>query len=110
MRQNKEYGIDCRCSLAYFGKIFDDRWKLYIVYKLLEGEKRFKELKEFFEPYMTQKTLCIKLKELEVSQIIQRESFNEIPPRVCYRLSVKGEGLKSILEGIYKWGNLYIKS
>lgn len=109
MRQTKDYDIDSCCALGYFVKIFDDRWKLYIVYKLLEGEKRFKELKEFFKPYMTQKTLCVKLKELEDSQIIQREAFNEIPPRVIYSLSAKGTGLKNILENIYEWGSFHIK-
>ncbi|PAF49996.1 hypothetical protein BKH41_01490 [Helicobacter sp. 12S02232-10] len=110
MKQSKKYEIDDYCAIAYFGKIFNDRWKLYIVYKLLNGEKRFKELREFFEPYMTQKTLCMKLKELEEAKIIDREVFTEIPPRVEYRLGNKGKELADILECISKWGSSYTLS
>ncbi|PAF42732.1 winged helix-turn-helix transcriptional regulator [Helicobacter sp. 11S03491-1] len=108
MKQNKKYAIDNLCPVSYFGKIFNDRWKLYIAYKLLDGKKRFKDLRDFFEPYMTQKTLCIKLKELEEEQIIQREVFSEIPPRVEYHLTNKGKELASVLECIYQWGDSYV--
>ena len=39
------------------------------------------------------KTLTIRLKELEKNGILNRQSFNEIPPRVEYRLTPKGREL-----------------
>ena len=39
------------------------------------------------------KTLTIRLKELEKSGILNRQSFNEIPPRVEYRLLRKVKNL-----------------
>ena len=39
------------------------------------------------------KTLAIRLKELERNGILSRKAYNEIPPRVEYRLTTKGQEL-----------------
>lgn len=57
---NKEF----KCSINVTLDIFNDRWKLSIIWHLLQGEKRFKDLNEDISE-ITQKTLTIKLKELE---------------------------------------------
>ncbi len=55
------------------------------------------------------KTLTIRLKELEKSGILNRQSFNEIPPRVEYRLTPKGQELTesviNLLQWMRKWSN-----
>lgn len=55
------------------------------------------------------KTLTIRLKELEKSDILNRQSFNEIPPRVEYRLTPKGQELVgsiiNLLQWMRKWSN-----
>jgi DNA-binding HxlR family transcriptional regulator len=55
------------------------------------------------------KTLTIRLKELEKSGILNRKSFNEIPPRVEYRLTPKGQELVgsiiNLLQWMRKWSN-----
>jgi DNA-binding HxlR family transcriptional regulator len=55
------------------------------------------------------KTLAIRLKELEKSGILNRQSFNEIPPRVEYRLTPKGQELVgsviNLLQWMRKWSN-----
>ena len=55
------------------------------------------------------KTLTIRLKELEKSGILSRQSFNEIPPRVEYRLTPKGQELVgsviNLLQWMRKWSN-----
>lgn len=56
----KEY----KCSVAVTLDIFNDRWKLAIIWHLLEDDKRFKDLHEDIAE-ITQKTLTVKLKELE---------------------------------------------
>lgn len=95
---------DIRCPISLFAQIFDDKWKLFIVFNLLENQKRFKELCELCNSYITQKTLSIKLKELESHGIILRTVFSEIPPRVEYSLSDKGKELECILQNIKTWG------
>ena len=56
------------------------------------------------------KTLTIRLKELEKNGILNRQSFNEIPPRVEYRLTPKGQELSesiiNLLQWMRKWSNM----
>lgn len=49
------------------------------------------------------KTLTIRLKELEKSGILNRQSFNEIPPRVEYRLTPKGQELVGSIINLLQW-------
>ncbi|MDD2887276.1 MAG: helix-turn-helix domain-containing protein [Aliarcobacter sp.] len=101
---DKEY----KCSVAVTLDIFNDRWKLGIIWHLLDGEKRFKDLHETISE-ITQKTLTVKLKELEEKNIIHREVYAEVPPKVVYSLTQAGENLKPVLEAMHKWGINYSK-
>jgi len=96
---DKEY----RCSVAVTLDIFNDRWKLAIIWHLIDCDKRFKELHEAISE-ITQKTLTVKLKELEEKKIIHREVFAEVPPKVVYSLTDAGKRLKPVLQEMYKWG------
>jgi DNA-binding HxlR family transcriptional regulator len=55
------------------------------------------------------RTLAIQLKELENNGILERQRFNEISPRVEYRLTSKGqelvESVVSIVQWMRKWSN-----
>lgn len=99
----KEYN----CSVAVTLDIFNDRWKLAIIWHLLNEPKRFKQLHEDINE-ITQKTLTIKLKELEEKKIINREVFPEVPPKVVYSLTPSGEKLKTVLKEMYGWGIDYV--
>ena len=101
---NKEY----KCSVAVTLDIFNDRWKLSIIWHLLDGEKRFKDLHEIVNE-ISQKTLSIKLKELEEKNIIHREVFAEVPPKVLYSLTDAGKNLRPVLHEMYKWGINYVE-
>lgn len=100
---DKEY----RCSVAVTLDIFNDRWKLAIIWHLLDGDKRFKNLHETVSE-ITQKTLTVKLKELEAKKIIHREVYAEVPPKVVYSLTDTGKKLKPVLEEMFKWGIDYV--
>lgn len=100
---DKEY----KCSVSVTLDIFNDRWKLAIIWHLMDCDKRFKELHESISE-ITQKTLTVKLKELEAKKIIEREVFAEVPPKVVYSLSPSGEKLKPVLNEMYKWGIDYV--
>ena len=101
-------GKEYRCSVAITLDIFNDRWKLAIIWHLLDGEKRFKELHEIISE-ITQKTLTIKLKELEEKNIIHREVFASVPPKVVYSLTPIGQKLKLVLQEMYNWGIDYVE-
>ncbi len=101
---DKEYKCPVTISLDFF----NDRWKLAIIWYLKDDTKRFKQLHEDINE-ITQKTLTIKLKELEQKNIIIRKVYPEVPPKVEYSLSPIGQKLKPTLQEMYKWGLEYAK-
>jgi DNA-binding HxlR family transcriptional regulator len=76
---------------------------------LLDGQKRYKELHEEVCD-ITQKTLTIKLRELEEHKIITRKVFAQVPPKVVYSLSEIGEKLRPVLNEMFNWGIEYVKA
>ena len=69
---------------------------------------RHKQFRHALKGFST-RTLSIRLKELEKSGILERHRYNEIPPRVEYSLTTKGqelvESVVSILQWMRKWAN-----
>ena len=61
--------------------------------------KQFRQLLNGF----SSKTLALRLKELENSGILERQAYNEIPPRVEYRLTSKGQELVELLINLLQW-------
>lgn len=103
----KVNGKEYQCSIIVTQDIFNDRWKLVIIWHLLNGNKRFKELHEIISD-ISQKTLTIKLKELEEKHIIHREVFPQVPPKVVYSLTASGRRLQALLKEMYNWGISYV--
>jgi len=101
---DKEYP----CSVALTVDIFNDKWKLSIIWNLLSEEKRFKDLHKSISK-ITQKTLTVKLKELEEKNIIYREVFAQVPPKVVYSLTPAGERLRPVFKDMYNWGISYVE-
>jgi DNA-binding HxlR family transcriptional regulator len=96
------------CSVLVTLDIFNDKWKLAVIWHLLDSDKRFKELHESIAE-ISQKTLTVKLKELEEKKIINREVFAQVPPKVVYSLTPIGKSLEPILKEMYDWGIAYTK-
>lgn len=82
------------------------RWKMLILWELFDGVKRFSELQKAL-PGITQKMLTQQLRELEADEIIHREVYPQIPPKVEYSLTALGKSLQPILESMHDWGIKY---
>ena len=67
------------------------------------GVVRFNEIKRYIEN-ISYKTLSSTLKELEKDQLIHREEYPQIPPKVEYSLTERGKSLIPILDGMCEWG------
>ena len=52
---------------------------------------------------ISSKTLAIRLKELQNGGILERQAYNEIPPRVEYKLTIKGQELVESLIDLLHW-------
>ncbi len=86
--------------------LIGDRWTLFIVYNLLSGPKRFGELLGIGN--VSPKTVSQRLKMLEKIGFVERHAFAEIPPRVEYHLTEKGQALVDILQAIRQFGEHYL--
>lgn len=92
-------------TLSFIG----DRWKVLIIRDLLDGTKRFGELKKSLGT-ITQKVLTSNLRAMEESGVLTRKVYAEVPPRVEYTLTQTGYSLKPILDAMVQWGDNYKKT
>jgi DNA-binding HxlR family transcriptional regulator len=95
---------ECKCPITYTLSVVGGKWKWLILYKLFQnGVQRYGELKRNI-PLITHKTLSQQLKELESEQLVNRNEYHQIPPKVEYSLTKKGETLIPILQLMSDWG------
>ena len=95
-----------KCPIKTTLTMFNTRWSFLIVKELLEGTKRFNELKKSLKP-ITQKVLATNLKNMEAQGLIVREERNQIPRRVDYTLTDIGYSLAIVLDSMAEWGEAY---
>lgn len=97
---------DCPVEAAL--DVIGGRWKGVILFHLLEGPRRFNELRRLL-PKVTQRMLTLQLRELETDGVVHREVFAQVPPRVDYSLTPFGNSLRPILGDLRAWGTLYVE-
>jgi DNA-binding HxlR family transcriptional regulator len=84
-------------------KLIDGRWKLLILFHLFGGRvQRFSDLERAI-PEVSQKMLAQQLRQLEADGIVVRTVYNEVPPKVEYRLTAWGQSLCPALDALLKW-------
>ena len=94
------------CPVATTVRLIGNKWKLLIIRDLLEGERRFGELKKSVSG-ISQKVLSENLRALESDGIISREVFAEVPPHVLYSLTDVGRSLLPVIDAMADWGEAY---
>lgn len=98
---------DIRCPLEYGLELFGGRWKSRIICVLAEKKRlRYSEIRREMVN-ITDAVLASTLKELIRDNMIERKSFDEIPPRVEYFLTQKGESVVPILQSICRWSGAF---
>lgn len=101
----RRYRYDCPLEASL--DVLGGRWKGAILYLLLTGPKRYRDLRARF-PAMTPRSLAIALRDLEQGGVIGREVFPEVPPRVEYSLTARGRALEPLLLGLEEWGRAFV--
>mgnify|MGYP002570908889 FL=1 len=100
---------DIRCPLEYGLEIFGGKWKSRIICVLAEMKTlRYSELRKEMSN-ITDAVLASTLKELIRDKIVERKSFDEIPPHVEYSLSEKGLSVVPILQSICGWAGIFYR-
>ena len=94
------------CPVELTLLLISNKWKILIIRDLLEGTKRFSELKKSITN-ISQKVLTSNLREMEENELLTRKVYPEVSPRVEYTLTDIGYSLKPLLDDMDKWGTWY---
>ncbi|MCD8065918.1 MAG: helix-turn-helix transcriptional regulator [Oscillospiraceae bacterium] len=105
----KKLKEDIRCPLEYGLSVFGGKWNSRIICVLAEmGTLRYSEIRSEMGN-ITDAVLAAALKSLIANGIVQRKSYDEMPPRVEYSLSETGKTVVPILQSICRWSGVFYK-
>ncbi len=104
--RHENYDCSQGCPVEAALERIGGKWKGIALYHLLNGTKRYNELKREVGN-VTQRMLTKQLRELENDGLIVRTVFPVVPPHVEYSLSDKGRTLEPILLALRDWGKNY---
>lgn len=108
MSYKRKLEKDIRCPLEYGLDVLGGKWKSRILCVLVEGPLRYSVLRgEMVD--ISDPALASALKELQTDRLVARRQYEEIPPRVEYQLTRKGESVIPVLQIICKWSSAFYK-
>ena len=96
-----------KCSIDRVVGIIGNKGNLFIIWHLRTGVLRFTELQHRM-CRVNSKTITKHLRDLEGHDIIHRQVYAEVPPRVEYSLTGRGRTLLPIIEAMLEWGGKYL--
>ncbi|MGQ7787007.1 winged helix-turn-helix transcriptional regulator [Nesterenkonia sp. K-15-9-6] len=99
MSEDSEFSCGLDAAVAVVG----GKWKLFIIWELSEGARRFAEVRRGL-PGISEKVLTSQLRELERDGVVHREVYREVPPRVEYSLTPIGRTLILAAGPLGEWG------
>ena len=94
------------CPVNTTLSVIGGKWKVLILYHLVEQTQRFNELRRLL-PEITQRMLTLQLRELEEDGLIHREVYPVVPPKVEYSLTDFGRTLLPVIGSMHQWGVEY---
>jgi DNA-binding HxlR family transcriptional regulator len=98
---------NARCPVCRTADVISGKWTLLIIRDLAAGSSRFCELERSLEG-ISPRTLSLRLRALEEEGIIERHTFPEVPPRVEYALTRKGQALVPLIEDMRSYGKRWL--
>lgn len=99
-------GLNCPVDTTLH--LIGGKYKSLILWHLMSGTKRHRDLQKLI-PQATPKMLTQQLRELENDNLLIREVFPVVPPKVEYSLTETGKSLQPILDAMYHWGTHFMK-
>ena len=94
------------CPVETTLMLISNRWNVLILRDLMEGNKRFGELKKSLGN-ISQKVLTANLRAMEENGLLIRTVYAQVPPKVEYTLTDTGYSLKPVLDAMVQWGIKY---
>ena len=100
--------ITDNCPVEATLDLIGGKYKALILWHLADKKLRFSELRKVVTN-ATPKMLTQQLRELEAQELIHREVFPVVPPKVEYSLTELGRSLMPILVAMRDWGSSYLR-
>ena len=104
--QGESTGRPPLCPVERTMAVIGAKWTVLVLRDLMGGPKRFGQLLRSLHG-VSPTTLTQRLRTLEREGVCLRQAYVEIPPRVEYRLTPKGEALAAIIEAMRLWGDRF---
>ena len=95
------------CPVCATAEVVCGKWTLLLIRDLAEGSSRFCELERSLEG-IRPRTLSLRLRALEEEGIVERHTYPEVPPRVEYALTKKGEALVPLIDDMRAYGTRWL--
>ena len=95
------------CPVCRTAEIVCGKWTLLLIRDLAAGSSRFCELERALEG-ISPRTLSLRLRALEEEGVVERHTFPEVPPRVEYALTPKGEALIPLVDDMRTYGKRWL--
>jgi DNA-binding HxlR family transcriptional regulator len=105
-KTGQKIGKKTSCPSEITLEVISGRWKMMVIYWLLQGELRFNQLQRDLGG-ITHRTLAKQLREMEADGLVERRDHGEIPPRVDYRLTALGRSLQPVLMAMQAWAQTH---
>lgn len=102
----KSIRITARCPIRTTLELVGGKWKLLILFQLVETPLRLSEMKKKI-PDISEKMLIQELKTLVESGLAVRQNFGEVPPRVEYSLTEMGRAVLPLIEEMRNFAGRY---
>lgn len=96
-----------KCYVTATMGVIGGKWKLLVIYLISNGINRFGKMGMVLKN-ISKQMLTTQLRELEQDGIISRVIYPEIPPRVEYFLTEKGNSLLPVIEKMKEWGSEHL--
>ncbi|MEM6261045.1 MAG: helix-turn-helix domain-containing protein [Bacteroidota bacterium] len=107
--ENTFANITPRCPIRTTLDLLGGKWKLLILYQLYHGPLRTSELKRKI-PEISEKMLIQELKVLTINELVVRKNYREVPPRVEYALTEKGQLAMPLIEEMKRFAEAYTQA
>ena len=97
------------CPVSTTLDLIGGKYKALILWHLADGKLRFSQLTKKISK-ATPKMLTQQLREMEAQNLIHREVYPVVPPKVEYSLTDLGRSLMPVLVAMRDWGAEYLQS
>ena len=95
------------CPVCRTAEVVCGKWTLLLIRDLADGSRRFCELERSLEG-ISPRTLSLRLRALEDEGVVERHTYPEVPPRVEYALTEKGEALVPLIDDMRTYGTRWL--